>query len=300
MERRYLAMLGGLALVWGASFLFIKVAVRELAPSTLIMGRLGLAALTLAVVAALTLGGRATSAQLRANAGWLVVVALLNTAIPFWLLSWGETRIDSGLASILQATVPIFIAVIAFGFFREVRVTGLRLAGVGVGFVGVALVVGAQPGGKVLGAIAVLGMAFCYAIGGLLIGRHLGHVDSVVVALAVTAVSTLVVLPVGVVQAPGQVPGWETIGSVLALGIPGTAFAYLLFFGMIRGPGASYASLVTYLIPPLALAYGALFLGERFGASAFGGLALILGGVALGTGALGAGRLRRLMVSQPS
>ena len=293
-------MLGGLALVWGASFLFIKVAVRELAPSTLIMGRLGLAALTLAVVAALTLGGRATSAQLRANAGWLVVVALLNTAIPFWLLSWGETRIDSGLASILQATVPIFIAVIAFGFFREVRVTGLRLAGVGVGFVGVALVVGAQPGGKVLGAIAVLGMAFCYAIGGLLIGRHLGHVDSVVVALAVTAVSTLVVLPVGVVQAPGQVPGWETIGSVLALGIPGTAFAYLLFFGMIRGPGASYASLVTYLIPPLALAYGALFLGERFGMSAFGGLALILGGVALGTGAVGAVRARRRVASQPS
>ena len=293
-------MLGGLALVWGASFLFIKVAVRELAPSTLIMGRLGLAALTLAVVAALTLGGRATSAQLRANAGWLVVVALLNTAIPFWLLSWGETRIDSGLASILQATVPIFIAVIAFGFFREVRVTGLRLAGVGVGFVGVALVVGAQPGGKVLGAIAVLGMAFCYAIGGLLIGRHLGHVDSVVVALAVTAVSTLVVLPVGVVQAPGQVPGWETIGSVLALGIPGTAFAYLLFFGMIRGPGASYASLVTYLIPPLALAYGALFLGERFGVSAFGGLALILGGVALGTGAVGAVRARRRVASQPS
>src|SRR5436190_22269046 len=179
-------MLLALAAIWGASFLFIKIAVRELAPSTLIMGRLGLAALTLAVVAALMPGGRATSAQLRANAGWLVVVALLNTAIPFWLLSWGETRIDSGLASILQATVPIFIAVIAFGFFREVRVTGLRIAGVGVGCIGVALVVGAQPGGDVLGAIVVLGMALCYAIRGLLIGRHLSHVSSVVVALAAT------------------------------------------------------------------------------------------------------------------
>src|SRR6266516_3066268 len=193
-------MLLALAALWGASFLFIKVAVRELTPATLIVGRLGLAALTLALLLPFAVGTRETARQLRANAGWLVVVALLNTAIPFWLLSWGETRIDSGLASILQATVPIFIAVIAFGFFREVRVTGLRLVGVGVGFVGVALVVGAQPGGKVLGAIAVLGMAFCYAIGGLLIGRHLGHVDSVVVALAVTAVSTLVVLPVGVVQ----------------------------------------------------------------------------------------------------
>ena len=81
-------------------------------------------------------------------------------------------------------------------------------------------------------------------------------------------------------------PGWKTIGSVLALGIPGTALAYLLFFGLITGAGAAYASLVTYLIPPIALAYGAIFLGERFGAAAFGGLALILAGVALGTGAV--------------
>jgi drug/metabolite transporter (DMT)-like permease len=300
VERRYLAMLGGLALVWGASFLFIKVAVRELAPSTLILGRLGLAAVTLGAVAAVTPGVRTTASQLRANAGWLVLASLVNTAVPFWLLSWGETRIDSGLASVLQASVPIFTALIAFGFFREVRVTGLRLVGVLVGFVGVALVVGAQPEGRVLGAVAVLGTALCYGVGGLLIGRHLRDVDAVVVALAATTVSALVALPPGIVQAPGHAPGWKTIGSVVALGLAGTAFAYLLFFGLIRGPGAPYASLVTYLSPPLALAYGALFLGERFGASAFGGLALILGGVALGTGALGAGRLRRLLASQPS
>ena len=85
---------------------------------------------------------------------------------------------------------------------------------------------------------------------------------------------------------------WETIGSVLALGIPGTALAYLLFFGLITGAGAAYASLVTYLIPPIALAYGAVFLGERFGAYAFGGLALILAGVALGTGAMGVRQAR--------
>jgi drug/metabolite transporter (DMT)-like permease len=301
VSRRYLTMLAGLALVWGASFLFIKVADRELAPSLLITGRLGLAALTLFPVALLTVGGRETLAVLRANARWLLVIALVNTAIPFWLLSWGETRISSGLASILQAAVPIFVALIAFGFFREVRVTGLRLAGVGIGFVGVALVVGLQPHGKALGALAVVGMAFCYALGGLLIGRHLAHVPAVLVALAVTAISTLVALPLAFAQAPSHTPGWEEIGSVVALGIPGTAFAYLLFFGLIRGPGAPYASLVTYLIPPLALAYGAIFLGEHFGASAVGGLVLILGGVALGTGAVGAVWLRRRSVaSQPS
>jgi drug/metabolite transporter (DMT)-like permease len=276
--------------------MFIKVAVRELPPATLIMGRVGLAALTLAVVVPLTVGGRETARQLRENAGWLVVVALVNTAVPFWLLSWGETRIASGLASIIQASLPIFNAVIAFGFFREVRVTGVRLGGIAIGFVGVALLVGAQPSGKVLGALAVVGMALCYALGGLLTGRHLGEVRPPVVALAATAVSTLALLPFGLAQAPHHLPGWKVTGSVLALGVPGTALAYLLFFGLIAGAGAAYASLVTYLIPPIALAYGALLLGEHISAVAVGGLALVLGGVGLGTGAVRPGRLRRGVV----
>src|SRR4051795_1396900 len=289
-RHRNLSMLIALALIWGSSFLFIKVAVRELTPATLIVGRLGLAAITLALLIPAAVGTRETLRQLRENAAWLVVVALINTAIPFWLLSWGETRIDSGLASIIQASVPIFNAVIAFVAFREVRVTGIRLVGVAIGFVGVALLVGAQPEGKVLGALAVVGMAFCYGVGGLMTGRYLKPAQPIVVAFASTAIATLVWLPVGVAQAPAQMPGWKTIGSVLALGIPGTALAYLLFFGLITGAGAACVSLVPSLTPPIALAYGAIFLGERFGAAAFGGLGLILAGVALGTGGL---RLRR-------
>ena len=286
-------MLLALAAIWGASFLFIKVVVRELTPATLIVGRLGLAAVTLALIAPAAVGRRETLRQLRESWLWLTVVALVNTAIPFWLLSWGETRIDSGLASIIQASVPIFNAVIAFIAFREVRVTGTRLLGVAVGFVGVALLVGAQPQGKVLGALAVVGMAFCYGVGGLLTGRYLHQVRPIVVALASTSFATLVWLPVGVAQAPTHTPGWKTIGSVVALGIPGTALAYLLFFALISGAGAAYTSLVTYLIPPIALAYGAIFLGERFGATAFGGLALILAGVALGSGGVRVARLQR-------
>ena len=295
-RHRNLAMLIALALIWGSSFLFIKVAVRELTPATLIVGRLGLAAITLGLLVPFVVGSGETVRQLRANWVWLVVVALVNTAIPFWLLSWGETRIDSGLASIIQASVPIFNALIAFVAFREVRVTGMRLVGVGVGFLGVALLVGAQPEGKALGALAVVGMALCYGLGGLLTGRYLKPAQPVVVSFASTAIATLVWLPVGIAQAPAELPGWKTIGSVLALGIPGTALAYLLFFGLITGAGAAYASLVTYLIPPIALAYGAVFLGERFGASAFGGLALILAGVALGTGAV---RVKRARQPQP-
>src|SRR6266481_2294276 len=182
--RRPIVMLTLLAFIWGASFMLIKIADRQLAPSTLILGRLGSAALLLAAIAALRLGPRQTLAEIRSAWRWLVVVGLVNTAVPFWLLSWGETRIDSGLASIIQGAVPIFNAVVAFGFFRDVRVTGLRLVGVGIGFVGVALLVGAQPHGKVLGAVAVVGMAFCYAVGQLLAGRHLASVPPPVVALA--------------------------------------------------------------------------------------------------------------------
>jgi drug/metabolite transporter (DMT)-like permease len=290
--RRNLVMLVALALLWGASFMFIKIADRHLAPATLILGRLGLGALTLALIAPFTLGTRKVLACTKENWRWLVVIALLNTALPFWLLAWGETRIASGLASIVQGAVPIFNVLLAFGFFREVRVTGVRLLGFALGFVGVGLIVGGQPSGKVLGALAVVGMALCYALGGLLIGRHLQHVPPLVIGLTSSAIAALADLPAGVVQAPHAWPGWRPVAAVVVLGVPLLGLAYLLFFALITGPGAAYASLVTYLIPPIALAYGAIFLGERFGAVAFGGLFLILGGVALGTGAVALASLR--------
>jgi drug/metabolite transporter (DMT)-like permease len=283
MNRRYGLMLAVLALIWGSSFMFIKIAVRDLTPATLILGRVGLAAITLVIVVPLLVGARTALAQLRKHWPALVVVGLLNTAIPFWLLSWGETRIDSGLASIIQASLPIFNALLAFGFFHDQRVTGRRLAGVAVGFVGVALLVGAQPQGKILGALAVVGMASCYAVGGLLTRRYLAEAKPQVVALGTSVVAALAVTPFGIAQAPGQLPGWKPIASVVVLGILGTAVAYLLFFTIIAGAGAAYASLVTYLVPPVALAYGAIFLGEGIGLAALAGLVLIFAGVALGT-----------------
>src|SRR5215469_5174054 len=290
--RRPAVMLTVLALIWGASFMLIKVADRELTPATLILGRLGSAALLLAVIALVRLGPRRTLAEMRAKWAWLIVVGLVNTAVPFWLLSWGETRIDSGLAAIIQGAVPIFNALLAFAFFRESRVTGLRLVGLVVGFVGVALLVGAQPHGKLLAALAVVAMALCYAIGTLLAGRYLRGTPPLVVALSSTAVSTIAVLPVGVIQAPAGMWHGETIAAILVLGFVGTAIAYLLFYALIQRAGSNYATLVTYLVPPIALAYGAIFLGESFGASAYGALALILVGVALGTGSVRPAALR--------
>jgi drug/metabolite transporter (DMT)-like permease len=283
MNRRYLPMLVLLALVWGSSFMFIKVAVRDLDPATLVLGRLGVAALTLVVVVPLVLGRSATLSELRGNWPWLAVVGLLNTAVPFWLLSWGETRIDSGLASIIQASVPIFNALLAFGFFHEQRVKGRNLVGVAVGFVGVALLVGAQPQAKILGALAVVGMATCYAAGGLLVRHHLSGVRPQAIALGTTLIAAVAMLPTGVAFAPHHVPGWKPIASVVFLGVVGTAFAYLLFYTIVAGAGAGYASFVTYLVPPVALAYGAVFLDERIGWAAIVGLVLILAGVTLGT-----------------
>jgi drug/metabolite transporter (DMT)-like permease len=283
LRRRPIVLLVALSLIWGSSFMFIKVADRQVAPSTLILGRVGLATLALAVVVPAMLGARATWSDARAHWRALVAVGLVNTAVPFWLLAWGETRIDSGLASIIQASVPIFNAVLAFGFFHEERVAGRRLLGVAVGFVGVALLVGAQPHAKLLGAVAVVGLAACYAAGGLLSKRYLATVRPHVTTLGTTAVAAVALLPAGVAQAPHNVPGWKTLGSIAVLGLACTAFAYLLFYTLIVRAGAGYAALVTYLVPPVALAYGAIFLGEGVGAAAVGGLALILVGVTLGT-----------------
>jgi drug/metabolite transporter (DMT)-like permease len=290
--RRPAVILVLLALIWGASFMLIKIADRQLAPATLILGRLASATLLLAAIALLQLGPRRTFAELRGAWRWLVVVGLVNTAVPFWLLSWGETRIDSGLASIIQGAVPIFNALLAFAFFREERVGGIRLVGLAIGFVGVALLVGAQPEGKLLGALAVVAMALCYAIGTLIAGRHLRGTPPLVVALASTGVSTLAALPAGVIQAPAAMWHGETIAAILVLGFVGTAIAYLLFFELIQRAGANYATLVTYLVPPIALAYGAIFLNESFGPTAFAALALILVGVALATGSVRLATLR--------
>ena len=156
----------------------------------------------------------------------------------------------------------------------------------------------AQPQGKLLGALAVVGMALSYGLGGLLASRHLREVPAHAVALGTTVVATIVAAPAGIVQAPHHVPSWKTFAAIAVLAVVGTALAYLLFFALISAAGAGYASLVTYLVPPIALAYGAVFLDERFGATAFVALAIILVGVALGTGGWRLALRRRSLASE--
>ena len=295
MARRHLLMLLALASIWGASFMFIKVGVRGgLAPSTLVLLRLALGALTLAPIVLLRVGTQNARRQLRSAAGPLFVTGAVNSAIPIWSLSWAETRIDSGLAAVIQASAPLFTAVLALAFVRSERVRGARLGGLLVGFAGVTLLVGVQPHGKVTAGLAVVFSALCYAIAALYAARALRHVSPLVTALGALTAASLLMLPGGIAQWPTDVPSAKVLASVLVLGVVGTGFAYVLYYGLLAGPGASYSILVTYLVPAIALGYGVLLLGEPLTVAAVAGLALVLLGVALGTGTV---RLRRQRVA---
>ena len=299
MSRRHVVLLLALSAIWGSSFMFIKVAVAELEPGTLIFVRVGLAALTLLAIVAVRPGLGAGRRALAGAWGALLVAGLVNSAIPFWLISWAEQSIDSGLTAILQACAPLFAALLAWRFSRGQRVTGARLAGILIGFVGVALLVG-MPGGASdpLAALAVVLSGFCYAAAALYIGARLTGVPPLLISAGSMVTATLVTAPLGLAQRPAEMPGWKTIGSMLALGILGTGLAYILYYALITGAGASRAILITYLVPAIAVLYGALVLDEPVTLVAVGGLALVLAGVALGTGAVRLAERRRL-ASEP-
>jgi drug/metabolite transporter (DMT)-like permease len=282
-------MLLVLAALWGASFMFIKIGDRELDPLTLVGFRMALGTLTLLPIVAVTVGVRRAVRELRAAAGPLVVIGLVNSAIPIYAISWAETRIDSGLTAILQASAPLFTALLAMRFSQDERVGGLRLVGLFIGFGGVALLVGAQPQGEIVAGLAVVFSALCYAAAALY-SKRVREVSPLVTALGALTVATLATLPPGLFRLPGHVTGWKVTASVLTLGIAGTGLAYILYYGLLAGAGASRSILITYLVPTFALVYGAVLLGEPVTAAAIGGLALVLAGVALGTGGI---RLRR-------
>lgn len=279
MSRRDALLLLALSAIWGSSFLFIKLGVDELEPAVVVLGRL---AVGVAVLAPL-LAGRGL-APLRGFLLPLLVLGALNNALPFWLLGFAETRLDSGLTAVLQAAAPILTVLLATRLDASQRVTGLRLAGVGVGFVGVALLVGVQRGGQLTAAVAMLGTALCYAVSVLYAGRTLRTLPALHASIGQLAAGALLMAPLGLAQAPAELPTRKTILAVVALGVLGSGIAYLLYFALIASAGASRAILVTYLVPAFALVYGAVFLDEAVTWVALTGLALVLAGTALATG----------------
>jgi drug/metabolite transporter (DMT)-like permease len=291
MSRRDIVLIAVLSLIWGASFMFIRVADRQFDPFALVFFRVLLGCAVL-VPAALATAGRRGLAQARAAWWKLVLLGLINTAAPFLLFSWAETRITSSLAGILQAAAPICTAILAIRFGHE-RVVGMRLAGVLLGVVGVALLLGSPGGGGLLAALAVVLAAFFYAAGGVFAGAVLSGVDPMVNGAGGCLAAAVIAAPFGLTRLPPELPGWKELGSILALGLVGTGVAYMILFALVRSAGPSRAILVTYMIPGIAVLYGWLLLGEGLRALELGGLALILAGVAL------AGRGRRPAPDRP-
>jgi drug/metabolite transporter (DMT)-like permease len=216
-----------------------------------------------------------------------IVFGTINGVIPFMLITWGEKHIDSGVAAIANASVPIFVALLAIKFNPGERSSGLKLAGILVGLVGVGVLAGVHPSGgswAVIGTLAVVLASFSYACGGLYGQRALGHATGPVLATASMLYGGLIVLPFALFQLPDHAPGWKPVLSLLGIAVLGTAVAQLLLFRVLRLFGAARLSLVTYLMPAFALVYGSLILDEPLRPTMLIGLGLILGGVALGSG----------------
>ena len=281
--------IGLLAAFWGASYMFIKVAGRAFEPAAMMMLRLLIASAVILVVLALQRGWRRTRTEMRAL-GWEGFgLGVANGAVPFTLIAWGERYIDSGVAAIANASLPIFVVLLAIRFKPSETVRGLRLAGFLVGLVGVGVLAGVHPEGGWWGAagtLAVVVASVSYAVASLWGQRLIHHTSGLVLSATSMLGGLLVLLPFGLWQLPGSVPGWKEVGSVVALAVIGTALAQIILYRVLRSDGAARVSLVTYLIPATALIYGVLLLGEPLTWEELAGMALILGGVALGSGAV--------------
>jgi drug/metabolite transporter (DMT)-like permease len=293
--RGYVPLLAIVAAIWGASYLFIKVAVDEVEPTALMFFRLVLASAVLVPLIVWRLGRRESVGQVRATGWGAFAVGLLNAALPFTLIAWGEKHIDSGIAAIANASVPIFVVLLALRFNPSERVRGLRLGGILVGLVGVGVLAGLHPEGgwlAIAGTLAVVAASLSYAGANHFVQHNYSQTSPLVTATVSSLTGAVILLPFALLQLPDELPSWEATGSIVALGVLATAVALLFFYRMLNLYGAARSSLVTYLLPPTALVYGVLILDEEITLNAALGLVLILAGVALGSG-VGRGLLRR-------
>lgn len=274
-----------LSLLWGGSFLFVGVAVKELPTLVIVLVRVGLAAAALLIVILLT-GKRLP----RQREVWFAFLGmgLLNNVIPFGLIVWSQHAIGSGLASILNASTPLFTVLVAGCLLPDERITARKILGILVGFAGVVVMIGSDAlqglGADVWAQLAMLGAALSYAFAGVF-GRRFKRfgVDPVVTAAGQVSASTLILLPIVFwLDAPLSLPmpSMPVVLSLIALALLSTAFAYILYFRILARAGATNLLLVTFLIPVSAIFLGALLLDERLELVHFIGMALI--GVGLG------------------
>ncbi len=277
MDRRSWSLLLALGAIWGASYLFIKIGLRDLSPAVVAWGRVVLAAAVLVPLAAHAggLGG------LRGRVGLVALVAAVQVAGPFLLIAAGEQEISSATAGILVASAPLFTAVLAIRVDPQERSQGLRLVGVLFGLAGVAVLLGLDlsgSGAALLGGGAVLLAGLGYAIGGFLVKQRLGEIAPLELAAWVMVASSLLLTPASLASWPESAPSPGPLAAVGVLGVLGTGVAFAIFYTLMARVGPARAFIVSYLAPGFAVFYGAVLLDESLGAATFAGLALILAG----------------------
>jgi drug/metabolite transporter (DMT)-like permease len=271
------------SVIWGSSFLFIRVAVEHLPPSAVVFGR---TALGTAFLVPLAIRNHAFRGLRRAVAPVLVVTAL-DMALPTFLTAWGEERVSSSVAGILTATDPLFTAVLALWLIRSEAVDRKRFTGLLIGLAGVIALLGLDfrgQAGELLGAAAVLTSALGYAGAALLYRRWLADAPALGVTALMTALSGLAFLGPAAAGLPRHPPALTSVLALAVLGIVNTGRGYWLFYLLIDEAGAATASVITYLMPIVALFLGVGLLGERLTAGAVAGLVLIAIGAWLATG----------------
>ena len=283
MSARAWISFAAVSTLWGMPYLFIKVAVDDgVHPITLAWVRIVLGACVL-----LGLAWRAgTLAALRGRWRWLVAFAVAEIAVPFPLIAAGEQHVASSLAAIIVAAAPLFVALLALRFDPSERVTGGRLVGLVVGLTGVVALVGIDVAGRtdeLLGALAVLGAAFGYAVGPMVLKRHLADLDPRASMGAGLLVAGVALTPAAAATAPSSLPSLSAVLALVVLGLFCTAAAFVFYGALVAEAGPGRALVITYVAPVVALALGVAVLGEHVGAGAVVGLLLILAGSWLST-----------------
>ena len=282
MSTRGWGLFAAMSLIWGIPYLFIKIAVDDgLTPGFVSWSRVTLAALVLLPVA------WRTGALRRLPLGWLVLFTVVEIAVPFPLIAFGEQRVSSSLTAILIAAVPLVVASLVLRFDRADRPTPTRLVGMLIGFGGVVALVGIDIGSRtaeLVGAGAVLIATVGYAAGPLIVRRKVSDAQPLGPVAAALAIASIMLLPFGVADFPAAAPPDEALAAVIVLGLVCSALAFLVFFSLIAEVGASRATIITYVNPVVALALGVAVLGEELTAGASAGLLLIVAGSWLSTG----------------
>jgi drug/metabolite transporter (DMT)-like permease len=281
MSRRAWSLFVAMSLLWGLPYLLIKVAIAELDPGAIVFIRLALAVVVLLPLAA------ARGALNNARRRWrpLLTIAIVGIVAPFLLIAYGEQHITSSLAALLIAADPLFIVLFALRFDPAERASGMRLIGLCLGLVGVAVLLGLNLGGDamgVLGAAMVLAAAACYAAS-VLVAKRLADVPPLGITAVTLSTALMLLAPLAAMSLPTQPLSWPVVSSLVALGLACTALAYVLYFNLIGAAGAVRGSLITYVNPAVAVVLGVLVLGEPVTPGTIVGFVLIIVGCALST-----------------